>query len=72
MAPGLFKKTTNCLDNIDMESSHVVAIKSPVRTPTQSLQKKPMGISEGQKQSLIDNLQLESKLIDTLKAYDAD
>ena len=36
-----------------------IAVKSPARTPTQSPTKKTMMITEGQKQALMDNLQLE-------------
>ena len=39
--------------------SKTVAIQSPARTPTQSPTKRPLEITQGQKQALIDNLQLE-------------
>ncbi|KAL8970822.1 MAG: hypothetical protein Q9183_001340 [Haloplaca sp. 2 TL-2023] len=39
--------------------SKTVAIQSPARTPTQSPSKRPIMITQGQKQALIDNLQLE-------------
>ncbi|KAL9601382.1 MAG: hypothetical protein Q9219_002558 [cf. Caloplaca sp. 3 TL-2023] len=39
--------------------SKTVAIQSPSRTPTQSPSKRPLMITVGQKQALIDNLQLE-------------
>ncbi|KAL9613869.1 MAG: hypothetical protein Q9167_001606 [Letrouitia subvulpina] len=38
---------------------HTVTIQSPAKTPTQSPTKKPVMISQSQKQALIDNLQLE-------------
>ncbi|KAL9047265.1 MAG: hypothetical protein Q9214_000118 [Letrouitia sp. 1 TL-2023] len=38
---------------------HMVTLQSPVTTPTQSPTKKPVMISQSQKQALIDNLQLE-------------
>ena len=61
MAPNRVKKTRNSADNNAPARSQTVAVKSPTRTPEQSPQKMAMGISEGQKQTLIDNLQLESK-----------
>ncbi|KAL8873020.1 MAG: hypothetical protein Q9174_001439 [Haloplaca sp. 1 TL-2023] len=39
--------------------SKTVAIQSPARTPTHSPSKRPIMIFQGQKQALIDNLQLE-------------
>ncbi|KAL2058432.1 hypothetical protein ABVK25_001160 [Lepraria finkii] len=59
MAPNRVKKTRNSTDNNAPARSQTVAVKSPTRTPEQSPQKMAMGISEGQKQTLIDNLQLE-------------
>ena len=41
--------------------SKTVAIQSPARTPTQSPSKRPIMITQGQKQALIDNLQLEGR-----------
>lgn len=38
-----------------------VTLQSPARTPTRSPVKKPMMITEAQKQALIDNLQLEGQ-----------
>ena len=61
MAPNRVKKTRNSADNNVPARSQTVAVKSPVRTPEQSPQKKALGISKGQQQALIDNLQLESK-----------
>ena len=62
MAPNRVKKNRNSLDNKPPARSQTVAVKSPIRTPEQSPQKGTMEISEGQKQALIDNLQLESNL----------
>lgn len=62
MAPNRVKKNRNSLDNKPPARSQTVAVKSPIRTPEQSPQKRTMEISEGQKQALIDNLQLESNL----------
>ena len=39
----------------------MVALKSPARTPTASPAKKSLKITQGQKQALIDNLQLEGR-----------
>lgn len=63
MAPGRVKKIRHSLDNETQARSQTVAVKSPIRTPVGGPQKKPMGITEGQKQALIDNLQLESKSV---------
>ena len=67
MAPVRSKKPkSTSSDNNDMSSqpSHYqkVAIKSPARTPIQSPRQKTVTITQGQKQALIDNLQLEGKL----------
>lgn len=42
-----------------VESAQTVALESPTRTPEHSPQSKILGITEAQKQALIDNLQLE-------------
>lgn len=48
-------------DDIDDLPSHqqTVTIQSPSKTPASSPRKKAVGITQGQKQALIDNLQLE-------------
>ena len=71
MAPGRVKKNRHSSDNETQARSQTVAVKSPIRTPVGSPQKKSMGITEGQKQALIDNLQLESKTVSVLMAYAA-
>ena len=71
MAPGRVKKNRHSSDNETQERSQTVAVKSPIRTPVGSPQKKSMGITEGQKQALIDNLQLESKSVCVSMAYAA-
>lgn len=63
MPPGRVKKTRHSSVNETQARSQTVAVKSPIRTPGRSPQKKSMGITEGQKQAIIDNLQLESKSI---------
>lgn len=40
-----------------------ITIQSPVTTPNQSSSKMVIGITQAQKQALIDNLQLESEFI---------
>lgn len=45
----------------DFPRPQTVTIKSPARTPT-SHGMKAIGITQGQKQALIDNLQLESNI----------
>ena len=60
MAPNRVKKPR------DSGDSHVsmrpVSLQSPATTPTQNPRKTKLSITEGQKQALIDNLQLESKI----------
>ena len=63
MAPGRVKKSRHSSDNETQARSQTVAVKPPLRTPLVSPKKKSMGITEGQKQALIDNLQLESESI---------
>ncbi|KAL8816828.1 MAG: hypothetical protein Q9191_008260, partial [Dirinaria sp. TL-2023a] len=60
MAPAKIKKTEDSseLAGKDEQQRNVV-LQSPSRTPTQSRAKKPLIITEAQKQALIDNLQLE-------------
>lgn len=41
----------------------IVTIQSPARTPSSSPRRKAVGITQGQKQALIDNLQLEGEYI---------
>lgn len=43
------------------QDAKAVMIKSPDATPTRSPSKRSIMITQGQKQALIDNLQLESK-----------
>ena len=71
MPPGRVKKDRHSSDNGTQARSQTVAVKSPIRTPMGSPQKKSIGITEGQKQALIDNLQLESKTLSVLMAYAA-
>lgn len=48
----------------ELSSRHqTITIQSPVRTPNESPKKIAIGITQAQKQALIDNLQLESELI---------
>ncbi|MCJ1458461.1 hypothetical protein MMC28_008834 [Mycoblastus sanguinarius] len=65
MAPTRTKKARLSTDNISTARPQLVATKSPTRTPIQSPQKKATRITEIQKQALIDNLQLESKFLQT-------
>jgi len=62
MAPTRTKKTATPDETIpseDMPQQRIVTMQSPARTPLQSPVKKPLMITESQKQALIDNLQLE-------------
>lgn len=59
MAPNRVKKARPSTDN--SPPARPIALQSPARTPVQSPQKRAVSITEGQKQALIDNLQLESK-----------
>ncbi|MCJ1263122.1 hypothetical protein MMC22_002992 [Lobaria immixta] len=63
MAPARTKMNTSSSahDNIEGLPSRqqTVTIQSPARTPPTSPRKKAVGITQGQKQALIDNLQLE-------------
>ena len=62
MAPARAKKTRSSTETSSTARPQTVTLQSPARTPVQSPQKKSVTITEGQKQALIDNLQLESKL----------
>jgi hypothetical protein len=59
------RKSTESAGSVDVQQSQIVATKtrSPARTPSNRspIKKVRMGITVGQKQALIDNLQLESK-----------
>jgi len=62
MAPPRTKKTTALDETITSDNTlqqSIVTTHSPARTPLQSPVKKPLMITESQKQALIDNLQLE-------------
>ena len=64
MAP-LHTKNGKSLDFIEDSPStrpQTIALKSPLRTPKRTPQKRLLGITEVQKQALIDNLQLEGTL----------
>ena len=65
MAPARTKMNTSSSahDNISGLPSRqqTVTIQSPARTPPTSPRKKAVGITQGQKQALIDNLQLEGE-----------
>lgn len=61
MAPAHTKKARSPTGISSTARSQAVTLQSPARTPVQSPQKKNVTITEGQKQALIDNLQLESK-----------
>ena len=63
MPPGRVKKNRYSSENETQARSQTVAVNSPLSTPVGSPKKKSMGITEGQKQALIDNLQLESESI---------
>lgn len=65
MAPVRTKLNASSLAHDDIDdppSRHqIVSIQSPARTPASSPRKKAVGITQGQKQALIDNLQLEGE-----------
>jgi hypothetical protein len=61
------RKSTESASSGDIQQQQIVATKtrSPTRTPSDRspIKKMRMGITVGQKQALIDNLQLESKCL---------
>lgn len=59
MAPTRTKKTRSSTEISSTAPPQTVTLQSPARTPVRSPQKRSMTITEGQKQALIDNLQLE-------------
>ncbi|KAL6720774.1 hypothetical protein ACLMJK_002699 [Lecanora helva] len=59
MAPSRTKKRKSSAENGSKLRLETVILKSPMRTPVHSPQKKVVSITEAQKQALIDNLQLE-------------
>ncbi|KAF6236610.1 hypothetical protein HO173_005391 [Letharia columbiana] len=59
MAPPRTKKVRSSTDSSSTARPQTVTLQSPARTPVQSPRKRSMTITEGQKQALIDNLQLE-------------
>ncbi|CAF9908837.1 MAG: hypothetical protein ALECFALPRED_005069 [Alectoria fallacina] len=59
MAPARSKKAQSSTEISSAARPQNSTLQSPTRTPVQSLQKRSMTITEGQKQALIDNLQLE-------------
>jgi len=61
MAPNRVKKGRSSTDN--NPPARPITLQSPPRTPMQSPQKRVVGITEGQKQALIDNLQLEGEAL---------
>lgn len=60
--PKLLK--ASAIDKSQESSFHgqTVTIQSPTRTPSQTSKNIVVGLTQAQKQALIDNLQLESKL----------
>lgn len=67
MAPSRTKKARTSTTSDTSSRLEVVPTQSPARTPTRSPQKRVMGITESQKQALIDNLQLEGCLAPSLR-----
>ena len=66
MAPARIKKAEASSELMEKnEQQRNVILQSPSRTPTQSRAKKPLIITEAQKQALIDNLQLEGTSLST-------
>ena len=61
MAPGRTKKVRSSTEIGSTARPQTVTLQSPARTPVQSPEKRSMTITQGQKQALIDNLQLESE-----------
>ena len=61
MAPARTKKVQTSPGTSPTARPQTVTLQSPTMTPLQSPQKKSVMITEGQKQALIDNLQLESE-----------
>lgn len=64
MAPTRPKKTAAPEETITSDivpQQSIITMQSPSRTPLQSPVKKPLMITESQKQALIDNLQLEGE-----------
>lgn len=61
MAPTRTKKVQSSTDASSAARPQIVTLQSPATTPVQSPKKKSTMITEGQKQALIDNLQLESE-----------
>ncbi|KAL9137613.1 MAG: hypothetical protein Q9175_001164 [Cornicularia normoerica] len=59
MAPARTKKARSSTETSSTACPQSVTLQSPARTPVQSPRKRSMTITEGQKQALIDNLQLE-------------
>lgn len=61
MAPARTKKAQSSTEISSTARPQTVTLQSPARTPVQSPQKRSMTVTEGQKQALVDNLQLESE-----------
>ena len=61
MAPTRTKKPRSSTGTSSTAPPQTVALQLPARTPIHSPQKRSMTITDGQKQALIDNLQLESE-----------
>lgn len=59
MAPARTKKVQSSTETSSTARPQTVTLQSPARTPVQSPQKRSMTVTEGQKQALVDNLQLE-------------
>lgn len=66
MAPNRSKAIKTSTSDRPHESpsrQQTITIQSPARTPNRSPRKMAIGITQAQKQALIDNLQLEGQLI---------
>lgn len=57
----MLKSESNTKRHDPSSSQQSVTIQSPMRSPIRSPAKNAVGITQTQKQALIDNLQLESK-----------
>ena len=61
MAPARTKKPRTSTEASSIARPQTITLQSPTKTPVHSPQKQSITITEGQKQALIDNLQLESE-----------
>ena len=61
MAPTRTKKARSPIETTPTARLQTVTLQSPAKIPVQSTQNRSFAITEGQKQALIDNLQLESE-----------